>query len=148
FVRTGATVLSVRLTEATFPPYEQVIPKDHQKRIVVSSGKLLDALKRIVLVASEKTWGVRMSIVGGSMRIESDNPDLGQGREELDVNYQGSDCTIGFNAKYMIELLSEIDTPEVQLELNGDLDPGVLRPLDEKQGVGNQYLGVIMPMRL
>ena len=44
--------------------------------------------------------------------------------------------------------LSEIDTPEVQLELNGDLDPGVLRPLDEKQGVGNQYLGVIMPMRL
>lgn len=148
YVRTGATVLSVRLTEASFPPYEQVIPRDHQRRIVVKSGPLFDALKRIVLVASEKTWGVRMSVVSGVMRIESDNPDLGQGREELDVNYQGSECTIGFNAKYMIELLSEIDTPEVQLELNGDLDPGVVRPLDEQQGVGNQYLGVIMPMRL
>jgi DNA polymerase-3 subunit beta len=141
-------VLSVRLTEASFPPYEQVIPRDHQRRVVVKRSELFDALKRIVLVASEKTWGVRMNITSGQMRIESDNPDLGQGREELDVGYQGVDCNIGFNAKYMIELLSEIDTPEVQLELNGDLDPGVLRPLDEKQGVGNQYLGVIMPMRL
>ena len=148
FLRTGATVLSVRLTEASFPPYEQVIPRDHQRRVVVKRSELFDALKRIVLVASEKTWGVRMNITSGQMRIESDNPDLGQGREELDVGYQGVDCNIGFNAKYMIELLSEIDTPEVQLELNGDLDPGVLRPLDEKQGVGNQYLGVIMPMRL
>lgn len=125
-----------------------MIPRDHQRRVVVKRSELFDALKRIVLVASEKTWGVRMNITSGQMRIESDNPDLGQGREELDVGYQGVDCNIGFNAKYMIELLSEIDTPEVQLELNGDLDPGVLRPLDEKQGVGNQYLGVIMPMRL
>nr|MBP6743028.1 DNA polymerase III subunit beta [Deltaproteobacteria bacterium] len=84
----------------------------------------------------------------GLLRIESDNPDLGQGREELDVRYNGPDCNIGFNAKYIIELLSEIETPEVQLELNGELDPGLIRPLDEKQGVGNQYLGVIMPMRL
>ncbi|HMU37464.1 MAG TPA: DNA polymerase III subunit beta [Pseudomonadota bacterium] len=148
FLRTGATVLSVRLTEANFPPYSQVIPKDHQKQATVSTSQLLEALKRISLVASEKTWGVKLSLSNGAMRIESDNPDLGQGKEELDVTYQGEETVIGFNAKYMIELLSEMDTPEVQIELNGDLDPGLLRPLDPKQGVGNQYLGVIMPMRL
>jgi len=148
FMKSGATVLTVRLTDAQFPPYEQVIPREHQKEAAVSHSALLDSLKRISLVASEKTWGVRFMLSRGLLRIESDNPDLGQGREELDVRYNGPDCNIGFNAKYIIELLSEIETPEVQLELNGELDPGLIRPLDEKQGVGNQYLGVIMPMRL
>ena len=148
FMKSGATVLTVRLTDAQFPPYEQVIPREHQKEAAVSHSVLLDSLKRISLVASEKTWGVRFMLSRGLLRIESDNPDLGQGREELDVRYNGPDCNIGFNAKYIIELLSEIETPEVQLELNGELDPGLIRPLDEKQGVGNQYLGVIMPMRL
>ena len=148
FLRSGATVLTVRLTDAQFPPYDQVIPREHQREVVINHGQLLDSLKRISLVASEKTWGVRLSVSRGTMRIESDNPDLGQGREELDVRYDGPDCTIGFNAKYLIELMSEIETTDVQLELNGELDPGLLRPLDDKQGVGNQYLGVIMPMRL
>ena len=84
----------------------------------------------------------------GAVAALASNVFFGQGREELDVRYDGPDCAIGFNAKYLIELLSEIETPEVQLELNGELDPGLLRPLDDKQGVGNQYLGVIMPMRL
>ncbi len=148
FLRTGATVLTVRLNDAQFPPYDQVIPRDHQREVQVSHAGLLEALKRISLVASEKTYGVRLSLSKGSLSIESDNPDLGQGREELDVGYQGIDFTIGFNAKYVIELLSEIESPEVSLELNGELDPGLLRPADSQSKPGNQYLGVIMPMRL
>jgi DNA polymerase-3 subunit beta len=148
FLRTGATVLTVRLNDAQFPPYDQVIPRDHQREATVSHASLLDSLKRISLVASEKTYGVRLSLSKGSLRIESDNPDLGQGREELDVRYDGGDFTIGFNAKYLIELLTEIESPEVQLELNGELDPGLLRPVDPQAKPGNQYLGVIMPMRL
>lgn len=148
FVRTGATVLTVRLTDAQFPPYDQVIPRDHQRQAKVSHTALLDSLKRISLVASEKTYGLRLSLSKGSLRIESDNPDLGQGREELDVVYGSADFTIGFNAKYLIDLLTEIDTPEVLLDLNGELDPGVLRPAGSQDTAGNQYLGVIMPMRL
>ena len=148
FLRTGATVLTVRLNDAQFPPYDQVIPRDHQRQAVISQAGLLESLKRISLVASEKTWGVRMGLGKGSLRIESDNPDLGQGREELDVRYDGPEFTIGFNAKYLIELLTEMDSPEVQLELNGELDPGLLRPADPQAKPGNQYLGVIMPMRL
>jgi DNA polymerase-3 subunit beta len=148
FLRTGATVLTVRLNDAQFPPYEQVIPRDHQREATVSQGGLLDALKRISLVASEKTYGVRLSLGKGALRIESDNPDLGQGREELDVRYDGPDFTIGFNAKYLIELLTEMESPEVQIELNGELDPGLVRPADPQAQPGNQYLGVIMPMRL
>jgi DNA polymerase-3 subunit beta len=148
FLRTGLTVLTVRLNDAQFPPYEQVIPRDRQRDAVVSRDSLLESLKRISLVASEKTYGVRLSLSKSSLRIESDNPDLGQGREELDVRYDGPDFTIGFNAKYVIELLNEMDGPEVQLELNGELDPGLIRPADPQSKPGNQYLGVIMPMRL
>lgn len=153
FLRTGPTVLTVRLTDAQFPPYEQVIPREHQRKAVLSHDSLLESLRRISLVASDKTWGVRLSLTKGSLRLESDNPDLGQGREELDARYDGSDFTIGFNAKYIIELLDEMDSPEVQLELNGELDPGLLRPATDSKGdgkgekVGGQ-LGVIMPMRL
>lgn len=148
FLRTGNTALSIKLNDAQFPPYEQVIPKDFERIVIVPHQGLLDALKRISLVASEKTYGVRLSISPGCLRIESDNPDLGQAREEMDVDYRGTEVTVGFNAKYMIELLGEIDTPEVQIELNGELDPGVLRPRIEKATVGDSYLGVVMPMRL
>lgn len=148
FLKTGTTVMSVRLTDANFPPYSQVIPMEQKRFVAIPTSKLLESLKRISLVASEKTWGVRLNLTEGLLRIESDNPDLGQGHEEIDVDYKGADFTIGFNAKYMVEFLSEVDSERVQLELNGDLDPGVIRPIDSKQGVGNQYLGVVMPMRL
>lgn len=148
FLRTGNTALSVKLHDAQFPPYEQVIPKDFERAVVAPHEALLDALKRISLVASDKTYGVRLRLSSGCLRIESDNPDLGQASEEIDVDYRGAEMTIGFNARYMIDLLGEIDTPEVLLEFNGELDPGVLRPRDDKARPGNNYLGVVMPMRL
>lgn len=135
--------LSVKLIDGQFPPYEQVIPKDNERAVVLSRLALLDALKRVALMSSDKTWGVRIGVEKGKLLVESDNPDLGAAREEIDVPYKGTPVQIGFNARYFIELLSEIETPEVRLELSGELDPGVVRPAD-----GSDYVGVVMPMRL
>jgi DNA polymerase-3 subunit beta len=135
--------LSVKLIDGQFPPYEQVIPKDNERAVVLSRLALLDALKRVALMSSDKTWGVRIGVDKGKLLVESDNPDLGAAREEIDVPYKGTPVQIGFNARYFIELLSEIETPEVRLELSGELDPGVVRPAD-----GSDYVGVVMPMRL
>ena len=74
--------------------------------------------------------------------------DLGHASEELDVEYDGKAMSIGFNARYVIDLLNEIDSNDVRIELNGELDPGVIRPVDENARPGNNYLGVVMPMRL
>ena len=104
---------------------------------------LLDALRRVAIMSSDKTWGVRIGIEKGKVRIESDNPDLGAAREEIDTPYKGTPVQIGFNARYFIELLSEIESAEVRVELAGELDPGVVRPAD-----GSDYVGVVMPMRL
>jgi DNA polymerase-3 subunit beta len=145
FVRVGTTALSVKLIDAQFPPYEQVIPKENDKVAIAPRLALLEALKRISIMSSDKTWGIKLSIAKGELKVASDNPDLGEAHEALDVSYDGAALSIGFNAKYFIELLAEMEGDEVKLELNGELDPGLVRPADSKAG---SYLGVVMPMRI
>jgi len=143
-VRADDVTLSVKLVDGTFPPYDQVIPKDSDRHVLVGRQALLEALRRVSIMSSDKTWGVRIGLEKGHLRIESDNPDLGTAREELDVPYKGQAVQIGFNARYFIEILSEIESENVRLELSGELDPGVVRPDDAKV----DYVGVIMPMRI
>jgi DNA polymerase-3 subunit beta len=135
--------ICVKLIDGQFPPYDQVIPKDNDRAVIVSRIAFLDALKRVALMSSDKTWGVRIAVEKGKLRVESDNPDLGAAKEEIDVSYKGTALQIGFNARYFIDILTEVETPEVRLELSGELDPGVVRPAD-----GSDYVGVVMPMRL
>ena len=96
-------------------------------------------------MSSDKTWGIKFALSKGELTVASDNPDLGEAHETLDVSYDGASLAIGFNAKYFIELLGEMEGDEVKLELNGELDPGLVRPADSKAG---SYLGVVMPMRI
>ena len=145
FVRVGTTALSVKLIDAQFPPYEQVIPKENDKVAIAPRLALLEALKRISIMSSDKTWGIKLSVAKGELKVASDNPDLGEAHETLDVSYDGAPLSIGFNAKYFIELLGEMEGDEVKVELNGELDPGLVRPADGKAG---SYLGVVMPMRI
>jgi DNA polymerase-3 subunit beta len=135
--------ISVKLIDGQFPPYDQVIPKDNERAFVVSRLALQDALKRVALMSSDKTFGVRLGLEKGKIRVESDNPDLGAAKEEIDVDYKGTPVQIGFNARYFIDLLAEIETPEVRVELSGELDPAVVRPAN-----GGDYTCVVMPMRL
>ncbi len=147
FVRTGKIAICVKLVEAQFPPYQQVIPKDHDKIVKLSRSQLYDALRRVSIMSSDKTWGVKFSIEKGLLRVTSDNPDLGEGREELEADYDGAALSVGFNARYFIDILGEIEAPRVQLELAGELDPGVVRPVSQRDD-GADYLGVVMPMRI
>ncbi len=135
--------VTVKLGDGQFPPYDQVIPKENDKTLVVPRDLLLEALRRVSIMASDKTYGIRLALDKGRLSIEADNPDLGNAREKLEVDYKGGPLAVGFNARYFIELLTEMGSPEVKLELAGELDPAVVRPND-----GMDYLGVVMPMRL
>jgi len=143
FFQLAGFQFSVKLVDAQFPPYDQVIPKENEKVAVCPRLGTLEALKRISIMSSDKTWGIKLSLKKGELRIARDNPDLGEAHEELDVSYEGAPISIGFNAKYFIELLSEMEGDEIKLELNGELDPGLVRPAEAKG-----YLGVVMPMRI
>lgn len=142
-LKSADMVLTVKLGEGQFPPYDQVIPKDNDKQIVLPREEFLDALRRVSIIASDKTWGIRFILEKGRISIEADNPDLGNAKESLEADYKGAGLQIGFNARYFIDLLAEMTGKEVSIELGGDLDPALVRPKD-----GGEYLGVIMPMRL
>jgi len=134
--------LAVKLIDAQFPPYEQVIPKDHKRIITVDRARFIDALKRAQLMSSE-TRGVKVSANKEGVTITSDNPDLGEVREELEAEYNGDQIAIGFNPKYVVELLMQMTCDQITIALGGELDPGLIRPL-----TGDDYLGVVMPMRI
>jgi DNA polymerase-3 subunit beta len=142
-MRVDDVTLSVKLADGQFPPYEQVIPKDNERVVVARRDELLDAFRRVAIIASDKTWGIRLGVEKGRLSIEADNPDLGNAHERLEVAYKGAAVQVGFNARYFIDLLGEIQSAEVKVELAGELDPAIVRPAD-----GSDYLGVIMPMRL
>ncbi|MEO8801212.1 MAG: DNA polymerase III subunit beta [Polyangiaceae bacterium] len=143
FFQGGGTMFSVKLVDAQFPPYSQVIPQSSDKRIKVPRGPFVDALRAVSIAASERTGGVKLGIANGTMRITSESPETGDGFDEVAVDYGGANITIGFNAKYFLDVLGALDEEEIALSLSGELDPAVVRPTSDKS-----FLAVVMPMRI
>ncbi|HEX7478497.1 MAG TPA: DNA polymerase III subunit beta [Polyangiales bacterium] len=143
FFRREDAVLSVKLVDEQFPPYSKVIPTAQNRKVGIARSKLTEALKRIALVASDKSGAVRFNVEPGILRITSENPDVGEGTEELEVDFAGEPIEIGFNARYVLDVLAAIVEDDVRLELGGQLDPGVIKPNGP-----TDFVGVIMPMRI
>lgn len=139
----GGCTLSMRLVEGNFPDYKQVVPKEAPNIIRVGRDALLQSVRRVSLLSSDRAHGVRFGISEDRLEISASNPDLGEAKEDLEVSYQGPEIEIGFNARYLIEVLGVL--PEggaIEIGLGDQLSPGVLRG-DEP---GYQY--VVMPMRI
>ncbi|MBK8171505.1 MAG: DNA polymerase III subunit beta [Sandaracinaceae bacterium] len=143
FFRRDGIQLSVKLADEQFPPYSKVIPQQQDRRIIISRTAFSEALRRIALVASDKSGGVRLSIEAGKLHITSENPDVGEGSEDLDVDFAGKPVVIGFNAKYVLDVLAALPDNEIALELSGELEPGVIKAAGDAN-----FVGVIMPMRI
>lgn len=143
FVQAEELMLSVKLTNVTFPPYKQVIPSAHQRRARGVRNDLVNALRRAEVMAPEKTATVRLQLDPGKLELTADNPDLGVAHQEVPIEYDGEPLVAGFNARYLLEVLEAVDTEAVELDFQDELDPCVLRPVD-----GPDYIGVVMPMRI
>ncbi|HLM71871.1 MAG TPA: DNA polymerase III subunit beta, partial [Polyangiaceae bacterium] len=109
-------------------------------------GQLADALKAISLAANDRTGGVKLALAPNALRITSESPESGNGFDEVPIDYSGPELTIGFNARYFLDVLGAIDEEEVALGISGELDPAVIRPGSESDQ--QSYVAVIMPMRI
>lgn len=143
FLRTGGTLLVCKLIAAQFPPFEQVVPKSSDIVVPVGRVALLDAIKRVAMISSDKTSGIKMHIGENVIRLFADNPELGDGSEDMEVTYRGPSLTIGVNARYMLDWLAAYNGDSVLLQCNGELDPILITPPE-----GRDYIGVIMPLRV
>jgi DNA polymerase-3 subunit beta len=112
----------------------------------VPRGATAEALTAVSVAASDRTGGVKLSLSRGKLRFESESPESGEGFDELAVDYDGPDLTVGFNARYFLDVLRAITDDDVEIALGGELDPAVIRPAT--QSPTSSYLAVIMPMRI
>jgi DNA polymerase-3 subunit beta len=146
FFRVGTSMLVIRLIDGEFPEYEQVIPKENDKKLVLEKERMVGSLKRVSTMASERVEGIKFSVSKNSVELSSYHQDFGDAKEEVDVTYEGSPIQIGFNARYLIEALNVIDTAEVMMELKDEGSPGMIKPITVVDPL-NQ-LCIIMPMRI
>ena len=142
-VRTGSTVLGMRLIEGTFPDYHQVIPSVSDKVVRLSRGDLSAALKRVSVLASDKTQPVKLSLTKDTLEVSCHNPEAGEISDDIAVEYAEADIEVAFNARYLADALATLDDNNVLLKLTDNLSPGVLIGVDE-----THHLCVVMPMRL
>jgi DNA polymerase-3 subunit beta len=136
---------SVKLVDAQFPPYAQVIPEASSRALRAPRAAVCDALKAVRLAASDRTGGVKLTLGPGKLRFESESPESGEGFDEVDVDYDGEEVTIGFNASYFLDAAGAIDSEEIVLGISGELDPAVVRPAGDASA---DYVAVVMPMRI
>lgn len=143
FFSLGGFVFSVKLVDAQFPPYQQVIPSrvDHEGQL--ARMPLMASLSAVQLAASDRTGGVKLTFTTNALRITSESPESGSGYDEVQMDYAGPEATIGFNAKYLLDVLSALDDDTVDFGISGELDPAIMRPHDQKD-----YTAVLMPMRI
>lgn len=142
FERDGVT-LFMRLVDGRFPDYQQVIPTNLTRQVFIDRQALQNALRRTSVLSPDKAQGVKLELEAGRLSLSANNPDLGDAREEIEVGFEGEPLTIGFNFRYLLDVMSVIDEEEVMMELTDDLSPGVL------SGRGSSgYRAVIMPMRI
>ncbi len=139
-----AIAFSMRLLEGDFPDYNQVIPSSWQRRLELRRDDLVSALRRVSILAAEKSHPVRFAIEGGVVVVTARQPEAGEAREELDAEVEGADLEVGFNARYFRDALMALDTATVLIEIGDSLSPCLLRP----GGSDSDELYVIMPMRL
>ena len=137
-----AAVLSSNLVEGAFPPFEDVIPKDQDKRVHFDSHALASAIRRAALLTNEESKGVRMSFADKLLTLTSRAPEMGEAEVTLDVEkYDGDPLEIGFNPGYIVDALNVVDSPEVIVELKAPNKPGVIK-------TGKDFTYVIMPVNL
>jgi DNA polymerase-3 subunit beta len=142
-IRKGNTVVVMRLVDGEFPDYTRVLPVNNDKTAIVNRSDFLHTLRRMSILSSDKYKGIRLELQNGIMEISANNPELGEARENLEVDYVGETIAMRFNAKYFIDVLSVIEENEVELILKDELSPAILKPIH-----ANEFLSVIMPMRL
>ncbi|WP_127145145.1 DNA polymerase III subunit beta [Pelagibacterium montanilacus] len=140
----GGVVLLSKLIEGSFPDYERVTPRNNEKRLLVDRDSLSRAVDRVSTIASERGGkAVKLSLSSGQLELSVTNPDHGTANEELAVEFSEDAFEIGFNARYLLEIISQIRTESVEFRFNDAGSPTLVKEDGETQA-----LFVLMPMRV
>jgi DNA polymerase-3 subunit beta len=139
----GGVVLTSKLIDGTFPDYQRVIPQGNDKQLVVERADFAKAVDRVSTISSERGRAVKLALNEGRLTLSVNNPDSGSATEEIEVDYDAPALDIGFNARYLLDITSQLDGDTALFKL---ADPGSPTLIQDRDGAPALY--VLMPMRV
>ncbi|MDH5474868.1 MAG: DNA polymerase III subunit beta [Cyclobacteriaceae bacterium] len=147
FFKFGNIRMICRLIDERFPDYENVIPSDNENNMSINRMELLGSLRRIAIYANKTTHQVRLKITGSELQISAEDLDFAnEANERLSCEHDGEDIEIGFNAKFLVEMLGNIDSKEIELKLSAPNKAGLIIPKDTNEN--EDILMLVMPVML
>jgi len=145
FFRVGHRTLISRVIESKFPNFEAVIPKDNPHVLTVRRDEFTNAIRRVSLLSAERSRGIKFTAEKNQLRLFSSNPEIGEARDKLSVDYQGPTLEIGFNSQYLLDYLTTIGSEKIRFELKDENSAALLRP-ETEEDIKSLY--VLMPMKI
>ena len=137
----GGKLLVSKLIEGNYPNYRQVIPAESRERITIERELLLNAVRRVALLSSEKSNSVKLNFSKNNLEIVANTPEIGEAHESLAIQYKGKDFAVAFNPVFLQDPLRNLLEDEIHLEVSDEMSPGVIK-------VSSPFLYVLMPMRI
>ncbi len=145
FFRVGSRTLISRIIESKFPNYQAVIPKDNPNLLSIAREELAGAIRRVSLLSAERSKGIKFYLEKNRMKLFSSNPEIGEARDKLAVEYKGRDLEIGFNSQYLLDFLTTVASERVTFEIKDENSAVLLKP-EAEETIRNIY--VLMPMKI
>lgn len=141
--RKSGLVLTSRLMEGNYPNYQQVIPKAGSKQVAVNRDDLEGALRRVSVLSQNKTYAVKLTFSKKAITLLSSHPDMGEANEEIPASFNGEEFSAGFNARYLLDVLSVLESETVTLNMEASLSPCLIQEKDN-----TLFKAVVMPVKV
>jgi len=139
----GDLVMVSKLIDGNYPNYQQVIPQQNTKKVTIPRDLITHAVKRVSILSKEKTNALKLQLEKNLLLLSTNNPEVGEANEEPSIEFKGDSLAIGFNSRYLLDVLMAMDGQNITLELNDSLSPCLI-----KEEGNDLYRCVVMPMRV
>jgi DNA polymerase-3 subunit beta len=137
------SLMVIRLLESKFPDYNSVIPSEVKYNVDVKREEILDGMKKMIILSSENNRGVKITLDNNNMELVSINPDLGDVKDNINIEFKNESLEMGFNPRYFIDAFQAMESEKVKLGFIDNSSPCLIKGEDDKG-----FLGIVMPMRI
>ena len=145
FFKVKNRTLISRIIEGKFPHFEDVIPKANPYIVTLPREEMINSLRRVSLLSSERSKGIKLYVEKNTIRLFSSNPEIGEARDKIGVEYSGPEMEIGFNSQYILDFLSVVKSEKVKFEIKDEDSAALMRPEGEEDV---NFLYILMPMKI
>ena len=141
-VSSGSATIISKLIDGEFPPYDRVIPKNNTQTALIQRKNLIDSVERVAIVATDKHRSIKLSFTSDKLTLQANSSEGGFAYEEIDITYSGEPIETGFNARYLADIINQIDKEEIIMKFSDNVSPAIIEAEDLSS------LFVIMPIRV